>query len=186
MEELRKDCWNNALHAFGTAYIFRKKAEKYKKRTSILKFFGIAVPLTIGATASGYGLDSEILKWVIVVAVPLTIIQLIISVAAAVQKWDDELSYSYESASENLEIALKHESFAKYPPNEKSTLEGEMQILKTKQESRDKQDDKHSITEKEERMGMRYALRNYNRPCVTCGKVPTSMTPTSCNICGNF
>ena len=186
MDELRKDCWTKALHAFGTAYIFRIKAEKYKKLTSRLNFFGIAVPLTIGATASGYGFNSDILKWVIVLAAPLTVIQLIFSVAAVVRKWDDELSYSYESASENLEIALRYENLAKYPPSIKSTLENEISKLFIKQEARDKQDDKHSITEKDEKMGMRYALRNYQRKCSSCGDIPTSMTPTSCNICGNF
>lgn len=58
--------------------------------------------------------------------------------------------------------------------------------LKTKQDARDIQDEKHSISEADEKRGMRYALRNYQRTCVSCGQVPTSMTSTSCNICGNF
>lgn len=186
MKELRKDCWNNALHTFGTAYIFRKKAEKYKRLISSLKFFGIAVPLTIGATASGYGLDSEILKWVIFAAAPLTILQLIVSLLALVRKWDDELSYSYESASEHSEISIQYENLAKYPPNVKSVFQDKIGKLETQQKSRDKQDDKHSIIEKEERMGMRYALRKYQRNCAACGETPTSMTPTSCNVCGKF
>lgn len=187
MDELRKDCWNNAFHAFGTAYIFRIKAEKFKKYTSKLKFFGIAVPLTIGTTASGYGFDSKFLKLAIIISAPLTIIQLIVSVLATVNKWDEELSYSFESAAENSEIALRYENLAKYPPNNnKVLLEGEMAILKTKQESRDKQDDKHSITEKDERKGMRYSLKYYQRTCTGCGQIITSMKPSSCNICGNF
>ncbi|HUX59547.1 MAG TPA: mobilome CxxCx(11)CxxC protein [Bacteroidales bacterium] len=185
MDELRKECWNNALNAFGTAYIFRKKAEKYKKLTSRLKFFGIAVPLTVGATAIGYGFNSEILKMSVILALPLTIIQLIVSLNAIINQWDNELSYSYESASENLVIALGYETIAKNPPK-KSDLIVEMQVLKTKQESRDMQDDKHSISERDERMGMRYALRNYQRPCAGCGIVPESMIATECNICGNF
>lgn len=86
MDELRKDCWNNALHVFGTAYIFRGKAEKYKKLTSKLKFFGIAVPLTVGASATGFGIDSPILKWIVIIAAPLMIIQLVMSLSAVIYK----------------------------------------------------------------------------------------------------
>lgn len=186
MDELRKDCWNNALHAFGTAYIFRGKAEKYKKLTSKLKFFGIAVPLTVGASATGFGIDSPILKWIVFIAAPLMIIQLVMSLSAVIYKWDEELAYSYESSSDNLSIAYKYENLAKYPPAVKENLENEMVKLKTKQDARDIQDEKHSISEADERKGMRYALRNFQRTCVSCGQVPTSMTSTKCNICGNF
>lgn len=186
MDNLRKDCWDNALHAFGTSYIFRTKAEKYKKLISSLKFFGLAVPVTVGLVALAYGYNSDLLKWTIFIATPLTIIQFFISLIATIKHWDSELSYSYESASENIEIAMRYESLAKYPPKVKDSFEKEIEILKTLQSSRDKQDDKHSVTEKDERKGMRYALRNYRRECSSCGKVPTSMIPSYCNVCGNF
>lgn len=186
MDELRKDCWDFALHAFGTAYIFRNRAVKYQKRTSLLKFFGIAVPLAVGATATGYGIHSEFLQLVLVIAAPLITVQLIISTIAVVYKWDEELAYSFESSSENSQISLRYEDLAKYPPSTTGELAKEMEVLKTMQSGRDNQDNKHKFTEKEERMGMRYALRNYKRACVGCGKVPTSMDPAECNICGNF
>ena len=61
-EKLRITCWNNATNAFGMAYIFDKKAQRHGFYTNMLKVLGIIVPVTVGATATGYGLDSNFLK----------------------------------------------------------------------------------------------------------------------------
>ena len=75
-EKLRTTCWNNATTAFGMAYIFDKKAQRQGFYTNMLKVLGIVVPVTVGATATGYGIDSTLLKGVVTIAIPLMIIQL--------------------------------------------------------------------------------------------------------------
>ena len=184
--KLRTICWNNAITAFGTAYIFDKKAQRQSFYTNLLKVFGIIVPVTVGATALGYGLNSNILKLVIGLAIPLSIFQLIFSVFAVVHKWDDELAYSYEASQD---LSLLSDSFRKLgnlPPENYKELDEKFEILNTRLKARTQQNSKHNIKEWELRMGMRYALREFQRPCVGCKKIPLSMESTDCDVCGKF
>ena len=68
-DKLRKACWDKSFHCFAFGYIFDKKAQRFSFYLNILKVFGIAVPSAIGATALGYGINSSILKLMIVVAI---------------------------------------------------------------------------------------------------------------------
>src|SRR5690606_29624111 len=88
-ENLRKEAWDKAIHSFGKSYIFGKRAVFYNRWIRFLTILGIIVPVTIGATASGYGFDSEILKQTISISIPLTIFQLIISVFSIVNSWSE-------------------------------------------------------------------------------------------------
>ena len=42
------------------------------------------------------------------------------------------------------------------------------------------------LSDEEKRMGMRSGLRNSQRACVECKKIPTSMESTECNVCGKY
>lgn len=185
-DKLRTTCWNNAITSFGIAYIFDKKAQRHGFYTNMLKVFGIVVPVAVGATALGYGLDSGVLKAMIALAIPLSIIQLIFSVFAVVHKWDDELAYAYESSQD---LSLLSESFKKLgnlPPDNFKELDEKFEILNTRLKARTQQNSKHTLKEWELRMGMRYALREFQRKCVGCGEIPVSMISTNCDICGKF
>lgn len=184
--KLRTICWNNAITAFGIAYIFDKKAQRHGFYTNLLKVFGIVVPVAVGATALGYGMDSKVLKAIIGLAIPLSILQLIFSVFAVVHKWDDELAYAFEASQD---LSLLSDSFKKLgnlPPEDYKELDDRFEILNTRLKARTQQNSKHNIKEWELRMGMRYALREFQRPCVGCKETPTSMKSTDCDICGKF
>ncbi len=185
-ELLRKDAWDKAIHSFGKAYIFSKRAEFYTRWIRFVTILGIIVPVTIGATASGYGFDSEILKWTINISIPLTILQLIISVFALVHNWSDYLSYSLDATNDygNLSAALK--KLGKNPPNDIEELKHQLELLETKYNSRSDQDSKYGLKERELRKGMRYALREFQRQCIGCKRTPLSAESTDCNVCGNF
>lgn len=183
---LRTDAWDKAIHSFGNAYIFSKRADFYKKWIRFVTILGIIVPLTIGATASGYGFNSEILKQTISISIPLTIIQLIISVFALVNNWSDNLSYSLEATNDYGNLSEKFKKLGKYPPNETHILKQQVEITETKYNSRNAQDSKYCIKERELRKGMKYALREFQRPCLGCKKTPVSIIPTECDVCGKF
>lgn len=185
-EILRIDSWNNAIQAFGKSYIFSKRAQFYSKWNRFLAIFGIIVPLTIGATASGYGLDSEILKKTLAISIPLSIIQLIISAFALVNNWNDNLSYSLEAVNDYNNLSDNFKKLGKNPSEDYNEFLKAYEILETKMTSRSENDAKYNLNERELRKGMRYALREFQRKCVGCNKVPTSMESTDCNICGNF
>ena len=65
-------------------------------------------------------------------------------------------------------------------------LEKQFIVLNAKLNSREQQNSKHKIKEKELRRGMRYSLREHKKECAGCNRIPTDMTPAKCGVCGNF
>jgi len=185
-EKLRKTCWNRALNSFAFGYIFDKKAQRFGFYVNMLKIFGIVVPSAIGATALGYGLDSSILKYLIVLAIPLTIGQLIFSVFAVANKWDNELAYAYEASQDLNQLYDSFEKLGNLPPKYFEELNKQYDLLNERYKARTQQNSKHNIKEWEQRMGMRYGLREFQKPCIECKVVPTSLESTTCNVCGKF
>ncbi|MBU1356380.1 MAG: hypothetical protein KJ620_07415 [Candidatus Edwardsbacteria bacterium] len=185
-QELRQKAWDNSFHTFGKGYIFDKRAEKYSKYVNLLKVFGIVTPVVVGATAMGYRFDAGILKYVITIAIPVTIAQLIFSVFAVVFKWDDELAYAYEASQEYNNISNSFRKLAQIPPEDLIAFDRTLELLETRYQARSEQDAKHSVKEWELRKGMRFALREFQRECVGCNIKPTSIESTSCNVCGKF
>lgn len=185
-DKLRVECWNNSLTLFGMAYIFDKRAHRHSIFSSGVKIFGIIVPVVVGATAIGYGFDSKLLKMIITVAIPLSIIQLIFSVLAVIFKWEEELAYDYEASQDMASLSSDFKALANLPPEEFDQLKQKSELLKASSDAREQQNTKHNIKEWELRMGMRYALREFQRQCAGCKKVPLSMESTDCDVCGKF
>lgn len=171
---------------FAYGYIFDMKAKRFSKYVTLLKVFGIIVPASIGATALGYGIDSNFLKLILVVAVPLTIGQLMVSIFAVLNKWDEELAYAYEASQDLNLMTDDFKKLGDLPPSGFIELDIEYELLNTRFKARKQQNSKHNIREWENRMGMRYALRQYQKSCVGCDSIPLSMESTNCPVCGNF
>ncbi|MDQ3903223.1 MAG: hypothetical protein M3247_06255 [Thermoproteota archaeon] len=185
-DEQRKDCWDKAIYAFGTAYVFEKRLKSARKKLRILTFFGIAVPVAVGGiVVSFFGIEflKPYLAWLIVLAGILGTAQLIFTIWALIAKWDDEAVYSASSASENRRLAARFEELGKNPPPD---FDVQYQILKTDNARREDSDIQREITDTEKVMITRAGLRQYQRPCVKCGIVPGDMKPTNCPICGKF
>ena len=184
---IRNECHTNAIHCFATAHIFEYRAKKYKNRIKAVEFFGVAVPLIIGGTAAAYGAESKLLHYLLYyLAAPSTIILLILSALSLVYQWSDKLSYSYEALIDNSDLAKEYKLLGSSPPPNFTDLNLKFNVLKTKDESRTRQDNMQNIRNKEDRRGMRKALRQYQIPCAGCGDIPISMKPTDCDVCGNF
>jgi len=184
--KLRKTAWDNSFHSFGMGYIFNKRAQRYSMYVNLLKVFGIVTPVAVGATAMGYGFDSEILKLSVTIAIPLSIIQLVFSVLAVVFKWDQELAYAYEASQDHSLISEEFKKLGNIPQDNLNILEKNIEVLEARYLSRNGQDAKHSIKEWELRKGMRYALREFQKECVACKCKPHSMESTYCDVCGKF
>lgn len=185
-DQIRTECWDKAIHALGTSYVFELKAKFYKKWIRIITILGLIVPLLLGATAGAYGANSSILTLAIAITAPISIFQVVLSGISLASKWDDQLAYSLESQSENRIIAEEYEDLAKYPPSDIIELKRRFDIIRTKDDARIKQDEKISFSVRENRKGMRYALWIRKKECGTCKIVPTSMTPSDCETCGKF
>lgn len=186
IKQLQINSHDNSFHSFGKAYLFEKRARHYNKLISWLTVLGIIVPVSIGATVLGYGIDNEFLKILIAVAIPVSILQLIISLISVVYKWSDELSYANESAQEHYFLCDRFKKLAEFPPDNFKDADHKFELINTRLKARIEQDSKHNIKDWELRMGMRYALREYKKECVGCEKIPTSMEYSNCPVCGQF
>ena len=180
------ESWKLAIYAFGTAVIFQKRGRRYRALIRALTYFGIAVPLLIGGVVLGFGLQATFLPALLWLAAAVGVLQLGFSAWSLVYSWADDLEYALESATENFDIASRYKelgSLGTDPPPDVATT---FAIIKAKDDARRAADSKKGVTEKELRYGHRAALRQFERECTGCHKVPTSMDSTDCPICGRF
>ncbi len=184
--ELRKSCWNEAVYCFGTSGIFGKRATRYRRLLRLLSFLGVAVPAMLGGILLAFGTNFEYLSLTIYVASLLGLLQLVLSLWSLVAKWEDAFAYSLESLSSNRNLASLFEELGKNLPSDEREFRVRYDLLQSENRLRTKQDDQQMITIKENRYGMRLALRQYQRACAGCNLVPTSIKPTDCDVCGNF
>ncbi|MFA6001458.1 MAG: mobilome CxxCx(11)CxxC protein [Thermoleophilia bacterium] len=184
--ERRGECAEEALRSFGTAYIFEKRAKKIRWKVTSLTFFGIAVPASVGAVIATYNISSENLKYIVYTAGSLAFIQLLLSIWSLSSCWNQKLAYYLESKSANYRLADRFDSLGKTTLLTAHDFDTEFRVLKNEAEMRTVLDYQHDVSDREKRMGMRSALRRFQRPCPECNEVPTSMKSTNCHICGNF
>jgi len=185
-DEQRVDCWDKAIHAFGTAFIFGQRKNNAQKKLKRLSFIGIAVPVLVGGiVVAFFGLDQvkPFLGWLILVGGLLGTTQIVFNIWSLVAKWDDEATYGTESSVDNYNISKSYADLARNPSE---SFDPTYQMLNLRNDIRSSEDGKKGITESEKRMGMRAALRKYERACVKCKLVPYDLKPTDCPVCGNF
>lgn len=187
-DELRADCWNEALHCFGTSYIFETRTNRLRRRLRFLTFLGVVVPSAIGAAATSFGVGSRWTTAFLVIGAVVGLVQLVMSVWALSYRWEDDFAYASESQSANRVLYCRFKELATRTSDqcEYELARRQYELIQTESSSRSGSDEKQGITEKEKRMGMRAALRQMRRPCAACELVPTSMDATNCDVCGRF
>lgn len=186
MDALRNKCWEEALHCYGTSYVFERRANVLRCRLRFLTFLGIVVPASVGAVVVSFGANSILTGVFLSFASVLGLIQLIVSIWSLTHRWDDQFGYALESLSANRILYDKFQTLASDPPAELDEAKNQFQLINAENNARSSLDEKQGVTENEKRAGMRAALRQLQKPCAACGQVPTSMTPTDCDVCGNF
>jgi mobilome CxxCx(11)CxxC protein len=186
MNEIFSECWDRAIYAHGTAQIFIRRSNKLKRRLRWLSFFGLAGVVCIGAIVTLFGIGAPSLSWVLAIAGIVAVGQLLLSLWSLIANWADNLAYSLESAAENLALSSAFRELGKRAQNPPPDLDARFADLRARDESRRISDTKQGITEKEKRFGMRAGLFQFQRECAGCNKVPASMEPTACKVCGGF
>ncbi|MFL9659420.1 mobilome CxxCx(11)CxxC protein [Streptomyces sp. PB17] len=184
IDDYRRRCWDAALHAFGTSYIFQKRAERLKRKTDVLAWVGLAVPLLAGALVGTFG-SYRIWGAAIAAGSVIAAVQLIVSLWSVVRRWPEELAYSSASSTANDSLASRFAALGADPPG-LVALRAQFDKLDVENTGRRDRDNEKNVTEKERRMGMRASLRRFQRPCSACHQVPTAMNPSSCGVCGDF
>jgi mobilome CxxCx(11)CxxC protein len=186
IDGIKSKCWDNSLQTFGYSYIFMRRAMFYRKWLRILSLLGILVPLIIGTAATGYGIDSDLLKALIWVSVPLSLIQITISAFALINIWEDMVSYSLEAVAHYNMLSDQYKEMATNDIKSPEQFIADYNNLNIHYNFRSQSDVKYLVTDLEKRIGMRWALREFQRACVGCQIIPISMDSTECPVCGNF
>ena len=156
---MRKNCWDNALNAFGTSWIFEQRTHALRLRLRMLTFLGIVVPALVGGVVAAYG--AEYLRIILILASAIGLIQLVISIWALAAKWDDVLAYASESLTSNLQISNAYDDLASNPPCSVEAFRRQVEPISIENTCRAAQDSKQGITDAEKRAGMRAALRQF-------------------------
>lgn len=182
--KLRQDCWDRALHTYGTGVIFERRSRRLGRLLRVLNFIGIGVPVAVGGAVLAFRTNQAFVSVVIAIAGALLLAQLIWSTWAVVASWDDRRKYAIESMNDNFRLASAYGQLAEYPPND---ITHRMDVLAAETASRESQDYQQDLKSSEKRRGMCAALVRYQRECVGCKQTPKSADyATTCEVCGNF
>jgi mobilome CxxCx(11)CxxC protein len=180
-ERIQQECWTRAIHTFGTASIFERRAESYQRLVRLPAFLGIAVPVVVGGLVLSFGTSAPNLPKILWIGGVLGVVQLILSAWALVARWDSSFAYALESAAENHRLAAQFEKLAKGP---QSDLQTRFDLLDTTYQARSDLDVKQVVPPAEKRFGLRCGLLRFQRKCVECGKIPAPARPSDCSVCG--
>jgi len=183
---LRSMSWDQALHCFATAYVAGQRARSLERKLRFLEFTGIAMPLLVGATAAAFGLQSKAVVALLAVASIVGIGQLLGSLWALISRWQDSFAAARESQVTNGRLFEQYRRLGRNPPAAIHDAEVQLDLLDSENNYQAAIDARMAITDEEKRMGMRAALRELQRGCASCKKVPSDMMATQCGVCGNF
>lgn len=185
-EENRQVCWNNALHAYGTAWWFGERANSYRRKLRAISFLGLLVPVAVGGVVLSFGADID-LKPMLLVAGVISVAQLIWVLWSMTGNWLEAYTTATNSQKKNTEVFQGWEGAARNPPADNSVFAQRIEVLTSIDQMQTSSDLSVGITDKDKRKMMRRGLMQYGRACATCGKKPDSMkTDESCNTCANF
>jgi mobilome CxxCx(11)CxxC protein len=182
---LRQQSWRGAYDAFATGNIFEQRRRKLGRYLRLNNFVHLGVPIAVGASVLAFGVVATTWDIVIWIAAVLAIAQVIFSLWVLNERWEERLAHASESASANHDLSRRFRTLAEAPP-EVQEFARRLDILMAENLQREQADYKQEITEEEKRMGHRAALRQFDKECARCHKIPASLEPTSCDICGNF
>lgn len=185
-ELLRVTAWDRALHTYGTAYIFDARGKRLKRKMTRLTFAGIAIPAVVGGIALGGIPLPWLLPVALVVAAALGILQLVASIWAFAADWSGSFAQTTQSMTTNQQLTDSYKRLGESPPEDLTQFQHELALVRTQDIAQQDRDRLAQVTHTEERMGLRAALRERRQACTSCTEIPTSMTPSSCEVCGDF
>jgi mobilome CxxCx(11)CxxC protein len=179
-------CWDRACDCFATAKIFERRALRYREKLDWLSYIGIGVPAIFGAMVIAWGKSVLVIQPLMFIVALLGIIQVALSVASLIRRWPEEHAYANRSAASNYQLSDEFKILAPDSVAPSATFTHDLQNLLARDQAQSQNDTERHVTDKEKSWGHRHALRQFQRSCVMCNKVPENMQPTGCNQCGDF
>lgn len=183
-DKMRSVCWVKAMEAFGTHYIYKRRMNRLNAYTSWAKITGFVLPVLLGGLVGSYYQDKKIMEVALAITTPIAIAQLVLSAILTANNVEvNQLKYTALS-TKNLLLSADFKELGEFPPVEFPPLKARFDVLAERERALIEED--VSLSDKENRMGMRYGLRQFQRRCVGCDVIPLSMKATDCEVCGNF
>lgn len=182
-DDARADCWDRAVLAYGTYYLFRIRANSLRQKLRTLEFLGIFSPVLVGGTVLSFQKYEDALPVILPIMGLCSVLQLVLSIWSLTQRWSEAFGYAEASQAENFRIS---EAFQKLAKTWKDDSTAQYDVLCTADQNLSVNDEKQGLTEPERRKGMRYALRYFKRKCWKCKEVPVDMKNSDCPVCGQF
>ena len=182
--KMRSECWDKAMQAFGTSYIYQKRTKRLNFWLTWSKTTGFVLPVLLGGMVANYYEHKDIMDFSLLVVTPVAVAQLVFSAILTAQNVDANLTKYISLSTKNLMLSVDFKELGNYPPSTVEDLRTKFTTLVERERSLTEDD--IDLTDKENRKGMRYGLREFQRPCAGCKNVPSSMSGTKCDVCGNF
>lgn len=151
-----------------------------------VSFVGSLVPVFIGTLALALGVNVAVLGAVTLIGGLILVVQAVFSIWSLHDEWANKYMYAIESTGANLDLSNKFRALGQLAANPPVDLAESFLILETKNDARQQQDTKQSVSGKEMRRGHHEALRIFQRPCASCNKVPTGEKASTCPTCGQY
>ena len=143
--------------------------------------------MLVGGVVLSFSNYPALLPYVLPVVGIATVAQLVLSVWALVNKWDNAYQESVSANNQNAELQAEWEGVINAPADNIGPEYERVRRQHLKQAQRDEQ---QNVSDKERRRGMRAALFKFQTACAVCKRVPSSrkfeQTDMSCDCCGNF
>jgi mobilome CxxCx(11)CxxC protein len=182
MDRLREEAWDRALHADGTAYLFKQRGRFYKILVTTSTALALVPAIVVGTVALG-GLDPRVAVAVMgVVGIPLALL----SVWSLAANWQDRYAAATQSAGVNQQLDDAYKQLLADATVDEAEFRRRLQVLQTQDGAQRDRDLNQHVTDAEMRRGLRAALRTRGKECSTCNLKPTDMKPTDCGVCGEF
>ncbi|WP_373696240.1 mobilome CxxCx(11)CxxC protein [Actinomycetospora flava] len=187
LKERADDARDRAFHAWATGYIFEKRAQALRKKLQLVSFLGLVVPLVVGGLALSYGVGFSALPVIIIVGSAIGIAQAVVALWSLVATWVEAYDHAVRSAVNNKALTREFEGVARaLTIHDSAAAEIELRTLEARDDAQRDLDTRAGVTEPQKREGMRSALLRTQRKCVRCEKIPESMQPTECGVCGDY
>jgi len=189
IDDMRREAWNNALHAHGTYTVFASRAGRLKLLTDLRDYFGLlAIPIStafVATTEFAQALApyrTVALQCMVIAAA----IQALLAGWSLVRRWDDERAYCSRAMRDSYEMKVAWVEIGK---GDAQDLKAAYELRKAQQKIIDSHDIERGITDQEKVRGMRAGLFELQRACVSCDNVPNSKRPPlivlkRCGVCG--
>lgn len=184
--ELRRKCNDNALVSHGKSYVFEQRSHIFHRRLVILKWLGIAVPLLVYALITRFQMGEEFQKIIVTFASIFSTLLLILSSWSMAADWEKQYSKSLLAQMDFSELGRRYKELGDTSLLSLDECKSEINRLDSLLEKADQLAMELKISDAEKRMGLRSGLREYQRKCVKCDKVPYDLRPTDCPVCGQY